>query len=490
MTKICCNIQSIGCHSCSLLLNDLGWPSLGILRMRKLSVLLWLLRGRISCRSLLLLGLLRHYQSTPMRVLEIVVARCGPVLHRCFENYSWRRGLRQWCQVSTISLLLGNLLRVLLILWEEVFGLEQHVGRWLGIPVVLVHLLLNHVLISSHLVSVELLGINLFNSVMLVNLNEFSICKYVLVVIFLWNPWILRVHWVDASDDTWQRSLSVHSSWLRSLSTGEELITYQIVLVVNYNWLVIISILGIHHWCWKSFVKLLKILHLSLWSASLCGIWLLQNRLVFVGVLTFLSSRLLSLFFADISWFSLRPDFHDASLRSTSDCDTLAIVWSIFLGEDILEHREFVIINVKQIIFFIVIVVKIYYAEVICWAWLISSLPIVMDVIIVRCLIWILLIELVRDAQIELLAIPILVKMSLKNEIVALIILLSSESWSLTCLAVAHLSHPTLLIVETLDNLIFKAIKNWCIRVTSTQLAQAMNSVEVVILDRVLMCRT
>ena len=357
MTKICCNIQSIGYHSCSLLLNDLGRSSLGILRMSKLGMLLCLLRGRIGCRSLLLLGLLCHYRSTTMRVPEIVVARCGPVLHRRFENYSWRRRLRQWCQVPAISLLLGNLLGVLLILREEVFGLEQHVGRCLRIPIVLVHLLLNHVLISSHLVSVELLSINLFDSIMLMNLSKFSICKYVLVVIFLWSPWILRVHWIDASDDTWQRSLSVHSSWLRSLSACEKLITYQIVLVVNYNWLVIISILGIHHWCWKSFVKLLVILHLSLWSNSLCWIWLLQNGLVFLGVLALLSSRLLSLFFAHISWFSLRPDFHDASLRSTSDCDTLAIVWSIFLWEDILKHREFVIINVKQIIFFIVIVV-------------------------------------------------------------------------------------------------------------------------------------
>ena len=113
-----------------------------------------------------------------------------------------------------------------------------------------------------------------------------------------------------------------------------------------------------------------------------------------------------------------------------------------------------------------------------------------MDVIIVGRLVRILLIELVWDAQIELLSVPILVKMPLKNEIVTFIILLSSESWSLACLAEAHLSHSTLLIVEPLDYLIFKAIKNWRVRVASAQLAQAMNSIDVVVLDRVLMCGT
>ena len=46
-----------------------------------------------------------------------------------------------------------------------------------------------------------------------------------------------------------------------------------------------------------------------------------------------------------------------------------------------------------------------------------------------------------------------------------------------------------MLIVEPLDYLIFKAIKNWRVRVASAQLAQAMNSIDVVILV-VVMCGT
>lgn len=171
------------------------------------------------------------------------------------------------------------------------------------------------------------------------------------------------------------------------MPASEELVADQIVLVVDHYRLVIISILGIHHGGREPFVEILMVLYDSLRSASLRRIGLLQNGLVLLCVLGLLPPRLLPLFLAHISRVPLGPDLHDTSLGSAANCYALAVVGSVFLREDILEYRQLVIINVEQVVLFVVIVVKVYNAEVIGGAGLVSSLSIVMYVVVVGCLI-------------------------------------------------------------------------------------------------------
>ena len=231
------------------------------------------------------------------------------------------------------------------------------------------------------------------------------VSRYILVLVLLGCLFILRMHGIKPCNNTREWPLSAHSSRLWSLPANKKVITDQVVFIINDQWLSLLSALE---------NRSLDFLADFLLSNPLCWIRLLQNR---------------SFFFGFALRVALRPNLHDASLRSWSNCNTLAIVRSILFAEDVLEHRKLIIIHIKQVIFFIIVIIKINDSQVICWALVIS----------------------LRKHLVFFLGIT-WVKMAFKYKEITLVMLLRVGPWAIIAMS---------RIIETLYNLIFEPIKNW-----------------------------
>ena len=100
--------------------------------------------------------------------------------------------------------------------------------------------------------------------------------------------------------------------------------------------------------------------HMHEWFLLLCRCFL---------VLSLYGLVLLS--FHDFRSINLRSDFDCATLASWADCNTFAVVGSVFLAEDVFENWKFVIVNIKEVVDIILFVIKVYNSKII-WTLLCS----------------------------------------------------------------------------------------------------------------------
>jgi hypothetical protein len=150
---------------------------------------------------------------------------------------------------------------------------------------------------------------------------------------------------------------------------------------------------------------------------------------------------------------TLWPYLHGSTLRPAPNSHAFSIIRPILLGKDVLENGQLIIINIKEIILFIIVVVKIDDAQIITWAliiFLLSSILIKIDAhFIFFNFIY---------GNLVLCNASALVKVPFKYQIIALFIVLGIESMSRSN---SDLRPLDICVIEPLNYLVLEAIVNW-----------------------------
>lgn len=159
-------------------------------------------------------------------------------------------------------------------------------------------------------------------------------------------------------------------------------------------------------------------------------------------------------------------DLHDASLGPTAYGDALGIIWPIFLGYDVLQYGQLVIINVEEIVLFVLVVVEVDDAEVVRGTLVIPMLPII-QIVVIRLPVMLVVAVLLRVIEVVVVrggASSILVEVPFKDEEITFVVL---PSGSLP----AHSVDASMIVVEALYDLIFKGVEDVGVLVVLQELA-------------------
>ena len=150
---------------------------------------------------------------------------------------------------------------------------------------------------------------------------------------------------------------------------------------------------------------------------------------------------------------TLWPYLHSSTLRPAPNSHAFPIIRPVLLGKDVLENRQFIIINIKEVVLLIIVVVKVDDAQIIAWALIVFLLPPILIEIDAHFIFFDFI-----YCNLILCDASALVEVPFEYQVIALFIILRIESMSRSN---SDLGPLDICVIETLNYLVLEAVVNW-----------------------------